>query len=257
MTRHAWIVTLGLVVAATAALSAQRGGGAAPQTPASAREAAPIDLTGTWVSVVTEDWRWRMMTPAKGDYMGVPLTPQGRKVADTWDLVRDNSEGNQCRPFGVGHIMRIPGRLKIAWEDANTLRMDFDAGTQTRLLRFGSSPQGGDVSWQGQSTATWEFTSGGRGAPPGAARTGDLKVTTTGMRAGYLRGNGVPYSDKMVFTEYFDRHSEKGDEWFTVMAIAEDPVYLSEPFIVTTSFKKEADSSKWKPTSCETPPPTR
>ena len=91
----------------------------------------------------------------------------------------------------------------------------------------------------------------------GAARKGDLKVTTTGMRAGYFRKNGVPYSDKMVFTEYFDRLSEMGDEWFTVMAIAEDPTYLSEPFVVTTSFKKEPDSPKWKPTSCETPSPTR
>ena len=256
MSRRAWIVALGLVVTATSSLSAQRGAGAAPQTPSSAREAAPIDLTGTWVSVVTEDWRWRMMTPAKGDYMGVPLTPQGRKAADSWDLARDNAEGNQCRPFGVGNIMRVPGRVKIAWEDANTLRMDFDAGTQTRLLRFGSSPQGA-ASWQGRSTATWEFTSGGRGAPAGASRTGDLKVTTTGMRAGYLRKNGVPYSDKMVFTEYFDRHSELGDEWFTVMAIAEDPTNLSEPFVVTTSFKREPDSSKWKPTPCETSAPTR
>jgi hypothetical protein len=256
MSRRAWIVALGLAVTATSALTAQRGAGPAPQTPSSARDAAPIDLTGTWVSVVTEDWRWRMMTPAKGDYMGVPLTPQGRKAADNWDLARDNAEGNQCRPFGVGNIMRVPGRVKIAWEDANTLRMDFDAGTQTRLLRFGSSPQG-VASWQGRSTATWEFTSGGRGAPAGASRTGDLKVTTTGMRAGYLRKNGVPYSDKMVLTEYFDRHSEQGDEWFTVMAIAEDPTNLSEPFVVTTSFKKEPDSSKWKPTPCETSAPTR
>jgi len=254
MNHKPFLVAVGIVVVAAAGINAQRGAGAAP--PASARDAAPIDLTGTWVSVVTEDWRWRMMTPAKGDYMGVPLTPQGRKVADSWDLARDNSDGNQCRPFGVGNIMRVPGRLKIAWEDANTLRMDFDAGAQTRLLRFGSSSQG-DVSWQGRSAATWEFTSGGRGAPGGAARTGDLKVITTGMRAGYFRKNGVPYSDRMVFTEYFDRHSEMGDEWFTVMAIAEDPTYLSEPFVVTTSFKKEPDSSKWKPTSCETPPPTR
>ena len=254
MSHKPLFIALGFVIVAAAGISAQRGAVAPP--PASARDAAPIDLTGTWVSVVTEDWRWRMMTPAKGDYMGVPLTPQGRKVADSWDLARDNSEGNQCRPYGVGNIMRVPGRLKIAWEDANTLRLDFDAGAQTRLLRFGSSLQG-DVSWQGRSTATWEFTSGGRGAPAGAARTGNLKVTTTGMRAGYFRKNGVPYSDKMVFTEYLDRHSEMGDEWFTVMAIAEDPTYLSEPFVVTTSFKKEPDSSKWKPTSCETPSPTR
>jgi hypothetical protein len=134
--------------------------------------------------------------------------------------------------------------------------MDFDAGTQTRRLRFGSAPAG-EASWQGHSVAAWEFTSGGRGAPPESRRTGALKVTTTGMRPGYFRKNGVPYSDKMVLTEYYDRHSEKGDEWFTVMAIAEDPVYLSEPFVVSTSFKKERDSSKWSPTPCETAAPFR
>jgi len=245
---------VGFVVMTAAAATAQRGGGT-PE-PSSASAAAPIDLTGSWVSVVTEDWRWRMVTPPKGDYIGVPLTPQGRKLADSWDLARDNAEGNQCRAFGVGNIMRMPGRVNIAWEDPNTLRMDFDAGTQTRRLRFGSSPAG-EVSWQGSSVATWEITSGGRGAPPGKPRTGDLKVTTTGMRPGYFRKNGVPYSDKMVLTEYFDRHSEQGDEWFTVMAIAEDPAYLSEPFVVTTSFKKERDGSNFKPTPCETTPPPR
>jgi hypothetical protein len=254
MTGRTSLAAVGFVIITAAAVAAQRGG-PTPE-PSSAMAAAPIDLTGTWVSVVTEDWRWRMLTPAKGDYVGVPLTPQGRKVADGWDLARDNAEGNQCRPFGVGNIMRVPGRLKIAWEDANTLRMDFDAGTQTRRIRFGSAPEGAG-SWQGRSTAAWEFTSGGRGAPAGAPRTGDLKVTTTGMRAGYFRRNGVPYSEKMVLTEYFDRHSDKGDEWFTVMAIAEDPAYLSEPFVVTTSFKREPDSSKWKATPCETSPPTR
>ena len=72
-----------------ASVSAQRGGGAAPAAgpPQTPQAAAPIDLTGYWVSIVNEDWRWRMVTPPKGDYASVPIRPEGRKVADTWDVV--------------------------------------------------------------------------------------------------------------------------------------------------------------------------
>src|ERR1044071_2252379 len=74
-----------------------RGGGP-PPTP---RASAPFDMTGYWVSLVTEDWRWRMMTPPKGDYSSVPLNNEGRRVADTWDLAKDKAEGNECRAFGA------------------------------------------------------------------------------------------------------------------------------------------------------------
>ena len=54
-----------------AGLAAQgRGRGQAPAPPAqpqTGQQAALIDLTGYWVSVVDEDWRFRMMTPPKGD----------------------------------------------------------------------------------------------------------------------------------------------------------------------------------------------
>src|SRR5690606_19155033 len=101
------------------------------------REAAPYDLTGYWVSVVTEDWRWRMMTPPSGDYASIPITAAGRQVADAWNLEADASQGNECRPFGAGGIMRVPGRLHIHWEDDDTLRIDTDAGSQTRMFHFG------------------------------------------------------------------------------------------------------------------------
>ena len=210
-----------------------------------------MDLAGTWVSVVTEDWRWRMVTPPKGDYPRVPLNPEGRKMADSWDLARDGAEGNLCRAFGAGGIMRMPGRLQVAWADSNTLKIDYDAGTQTRLLHFDKSLKPpAERTWQGWSTAEWEFAAGeGRGAA-GAGRTGTLKVVTTRMRAGYLRKNGVPYSEDTVMTEYVDRHADFGDQWFTVMAIIEDPKYLSQPFVLTTSFKKESDNSKFRPTPC-------
>ena len=108
----------------------------APQTP---RAAAPQDLTGYWVSIVTEDWRFRMIVPDKGDYASVPLNPEGKKVADTWDPAKDQADGNACRSYGAAGLMRVPGRVHISWKDDNTLQVDTDSGTQTRLFHFGGS----------------------------------------------------------------------------------------------------------------------
>jgi len=77
------------------------------------------------------------------------------------------------------------------------------------------------------------------------------------MKGGYLRKNGVPYSEDAVLTEYYNRHSGPGDlEWFTVTTVVEDPKYLAQPFITSSSFKREPDNSKWKPSPCQTAPPT-
>lgn len=224
----------------------------APAPAVSARQAAPIDLTGYWVSLATEDWRWRMLTPPKGDSLGVPLNAEGIRVANSWDPASDEAAGNQCRAYGSAAIMRQPIRLHITWQDDNTLRIDTDAGQQTRLLHFtGSSPVSAARQWQGYSAASWQ--SAGRGQNG----TGSLKVATTEMRAGYLRKNGVPYSENASLTEYFDRHNDFGAEWFTIIAIVEDPLYLTEPFIVSSHFKREADGSKWDPTPCETGRPSK
>ena len=245
-----------------------RGRGQAPQAPQTPQAAAPIDLTGWWVSIVTEDWRWRMVTPAKGDYSSVPITNEGRRVADGWDPAKDEREGNACRSYGAAAIMRVPGRVHITWDGDSALKIETDAGTQTRLLRFGDvQAPSGEAGWQGHSAATWEIAGpgnrgggpggpggggrgGGGGAPPGP-RFGSLKVVTTHMKPGYLRKNGVPYSENAVLTEYFDRHTEaNGDEWFTVTTIVDDPKYLNQPFITSSGFKKERDGSKWRPTPC-------
>jgi hypothetical protein len=261
---------------------------AAPPAAGTARALAPIDLTGNWVSIVTEDWRFRMVTPPKGDYASVPLNAAARAVADAWDPAKDTAAGNACKSYGAAGLMRVPGRLHISWQDDTTLKIETDAGTQTRILHFTGTP-GGDPSWQGYSAAVWEMAGGGGGggrggaagpppapaggtvapaggaaAAPGAAqarggrggaappRGGSLKVTTTRLKEGYLRKNGVPYSDNAVVTEYFDRHTESnGDEWFTVTTIVDDPKYLQQSFITSTHFKKEANASKWYPSPCK------
>ena len=117
-----------------------RGRGAPAGPPPTARASAPKDFTGYWVSVVTEHWHLRMLIPPKGDYSMLPLNPEARKIADSWDLAKSKAEADQCKSYGAAALMRVPGRLNIHWADDNTLQLDTDSGTQTRLFRFGGGP---------------------------------------------------------------------------------------------------------------------
>jgi len=243
-------------------------GGRGAQPPRTARAAAPVDLTGHWVSVVTEDWRWRMQTPAKGDFAGVPLNRAARAIGAAWDPAKDEAEGSQCKAYGAGGIMRMPGRLHITWADDDTLKIETDAGTQTRLLRFASPVASATTSrgvpagpsFQGDSVAKWEGIQRGPGAPDflpiglnprEGTRGRSLEVVTTNLRPGYLRKNGVPYSGRTTVREFFDLSTERnGDRWFVVTTIVEDPEYLTEPFVTSTNFKKQADATGWNPQPC-------
>lgn len=235
---------------------------AVPPPPLSGRAAAPQDLTGYWVSLVTEDWRYRMVTPDRGDFQGVPLNPVGRALAQRWNPAQDEASGMQCKAYGAAAIMRVPTRLHITWADDDTLRVETDAGEQVRLLHFGATqPQRATPSWQGYSVASWE------GLRPGILRgtvsrgiqqsgelapEGYLKVVTTQLRSGYLRKNGVPYGAQANVEEYFDGFEEpNGDRWLVVTTIVTDPQYLVEPFVTSSHFKKIPDGEGWHPTPCE------
>lgn len=233
-----------------------RGGAAQPGARGGAKATAPVDLTGYWVSVVSEDWKYRMVTPPKGEYGNVPLSPEGRKVADSWDPAKDEAAGMPCKAYGAAGIMRIPGRLHITWENDDTLRIDADTGTQTRSLHFGNPPADGEATWQGRSVAQWD-SAGGRGTRFAetelSQRGGFMKVVTTRMRPGYLRKNGVPYGSNAVMTEYFESHlGPNGERYLVVSAVIEDPQYLSQPYVTSTNFKKLPDASGWNPTPCTT-----
>ena len=256
--RFARVLFAAAIAAGGVQVAAQQ---AKPATATTPRAAARIDLTGYWVSYVTEDWRFRMITPPKGDYRAVPLTAEGRKTADAWDPAADARTGNECKAYGAAGIMRQPTRLHITWQDANTLKLETDSGQQTRLFLF-APPTGvaGERTWQGRSIARWfkqqQLEGLGFGGRGGSLAGGNLRVTTTNMRSGYLRKNGVPYSEDAMLTEYFNRHDEpNGDRWITVTRVVEDPKYLTMPFITSESFKKEPDASKWHPTPCQVDPP--
>jgi hypothetical protein len=243
------VVLLLAALAQPTPLHAQQQGGAARP----ARDRAPIDLTGYWVSYVTENWRYRMVTPAKGEYRRIPSSRAALPLINAWDPAADERAGNQCKSYGAGGIMSVPGRLHITWQDADTLRIETDAGTQTRLFHFSrragastssTSSSGPPRSRQGESTATWEPAAGSDGG-------GSLRVVTSNLRAGYLRKNGVPYSEQATVTEHFDI-APLADEGrlLLVTTIVDDPVYLTGPYVVSPHFKKEPNGSKWDPAPC-------
>jgi hypothetical protein len=253
------LVIAGMVGLAVAVPHAQGGRGGRGQAPPIPKAAAPFDLTGYWTAVVTRDWRFRMVVPPKGDYAGVPLNAAARKVADAWDPARDEAAGEQCRSYGAANIMRVPGRLHITWQDDRTLKIETDAGMQTRVFSFATAPIPTPIAtpiptpaaggtWQGTSTAQWEVLPGLRGQAP---LTGSLKVVTTNLKPGYLRTNGVPYSAKTTLTEYFDRITQpNGDAHLIITTTIDDPEYLTQPYLYSTHFKRQADATGWAPRPC-------
>jgi hypothetical protein len=254
-----WLA-VGVAVVLPALAVAQGGPPRGAPPPRTAREAAPVDLTGYWVAVVSEDWRWRMLTPTRGDFQSIPLNAEGVRVGLEWDPARDEAALQQCKSYGAPALLRIPGRIRISWQDDQTLKIETDAGMQTRLLRFAAPPTTSEPpSLQGYSVANWERPITGR--PTGATlpifsgnigRAGrSLEVTTTNLTAGYLRKNGPPYSANATVQEYFDQHAQpNGDEWLTVTTVVTDPTYLTGPFVTSSDFKKQRNADGWDPTPC-------
>jgi hypothetical protein len=234
-------------------VSAQFGGGPPPGPRGPAKQIAPFDLTGYWVSLVTEDWRFRMFAAPKGDFSGVPLNQAGIKQGNTWDM----TDTNNCKAYGAAGLMRVPSRFHITWDNDTTLKVESDAGTQTRILHFAAPvPAGTPSSLQGYSVAEWERqlgrTRGGQGQPgAGDSRGGDLKIVTTNLTAGLLRWNGAPYSEKAMVTEYWDLLREAdGTQYLLVKTIVNDPAYLNQDFITTTHMRKQATADGWSPSTC-------
>ncbi|MGD8323092.1 MAG: hypothetical protein PVF50_01910 [Gammaproteobacteria bacterium] len=225
-------------------------GGPPPPPPGPAREVAPWDPTGQWVASITEDWRFRMVTPPKNDYPGLPLTNAARAAADAWDPQRDIAEGAQCKAYGAAGIMRIPTRLRIDWEDESTLRIQTDAGRQRRTLHFdGATPGGRGRTLQGSTLAEWELHGGGFRGPP--VTNGTIRAVTTNMTAGYYRKNGVPYSENAVLTEYFDlQEMHDGTQWLVVLSVLDDPENFFTPVITSTNFRREDSRRGWDPQEC-------
>ena len=250
--RAFWIGAAGLLmVSALLAMQDEgRGQGRETRPVSSAKATAPFDPTGYWSSLITQNWRLRMVPPGKGDYIGIPISVAGKKAADAWDQAKDEAAGSQCRAYGAPGLMNLPTHLHITWQDDNTLRVETDYGTQTRMLHFGSwtAPQPRKRTWQGNSVASWASRRGGRGGPPSARY---LRIATTDLLAGYLRKNGVPYGENASLIEYVDLFKEPGGATLIIWtAVVDDPLNLETPYIISSQFKKQPDGAAWAPTSC-------
>jgi len=291
-----YAVTASLLwLAAPSVVQAQGGRGGRGGPPPTAKASAPIDLTGYWTAVITEDWHVRMLAAPKGDFgtgaagavgipgskpVGVganpsddgniPFKTKGAQAALQWDPAKDEADGNQCKAYGAAGIMRQPTHLHITWQDDNTLKVEADFGTQTRVFHFAppapqgrmnfvnglyvppeaqkmEPPAGVEPSWQGYSIASWTIM-GGEGH---FERGGSLKVVTSHLKPGYYWKNGMPYTGNAVLTGNFRVHElPDGSAWIDLSQMVEDPEYLTQPFMVIYHFKKLPDGSKWKPTPC-------
>lgn len=194
----AMTVAVGWLTADSALYAQGPGGGGG--LPSSAKTAAPIDLTGYWTAVITEDWHQRMLTAPKGDFGvgapgairtpggapvgtgpnpsdqgNIPYNLQGAQAAMKWDPAKDEAERGLCKAYGAPGVMRQPTHLHITWQDDNTLKVETDFGMQTRLFHFTRPLQPAQVNYVG-----------GRYVPGE-----DLKVDTTPGVQPTLQGHSV------------------------------------------------------------------
>ncbi|HTT06957.1 MAG TPA: hypothetical protein VMF64_16885 [Steroidobacteraceae bacterium] len=232
------------------------------QAPAAAKPAptpraqAPIDPTGYWVSLITQNWQYRMVVPGRGEYADIPLNDKAKKFADAWSAAADTAAGKACEAYGAAVLMRNPERLHILWQDEQTLRVDTDAGRQTRLLHFGTPASQQSASLQGYSSARWQIdrvvnTFGAPVGRDGSSHYGSLIVHTDHLLPGLLRKNGVPYGADTTVGEIWDlRILSASDQWLTISTKVEDPQYLFQPYVYDSIFQKEPDGSKWSPGAC-------
>jgi hypothetical protein len=259
MRKLSFCLAAALLLATAASAPAQGPGRGAAAGAPSARASAPVDLTGYWVSIVTEDWIERMSpdSPPSGVGRGGrgQFDPTGGAGVDGPAGAAAAAKGEPCRAYGAAGSLRVPGRLNITWADDNTLKIDMDAGKQTRLFHFGANqPAPAQRTLQGHSVATWDVGArggrgGGRGGAPAAPPAwGSLRVVTTNTTGGYLLSSRASYSENAVLTEHFTKHTSFGVDYFTVTAVVEDGPLTR---ISSSTFKKEPNGSKFAPTGCE------
>ena len=188
---------------------------------------AQVDLSGEWGQKMHEDLPERGHGPDIGDYTGIPINDEARARADAWDAEKWTQPEHECEPHPADYAPRGPGSMRI-WADMNSLTMEITAWhTELSWMQPQRTiymdhrphpPEDAVHTWQGFSTGEW---------------VGDmLKVTTTHLKEGWIRRNGIPRSDRATMVEYFTRHGE----YFTLVTIINDPVYLTEPLIRTSNW---------------------
>jgi hypothetical protein len=198
-------------------------------------------LNGDWNAFFQEDEPDRAPGPDPADYTGLPINAAGRQYADSWDASRLTLPEHQCRAHVSPYIIRGPVRVRIseerepATQDVIAIKMFLSTWAQERMIWLDGRPHPPDYAphtWMGFSTGEWQ----GR----------VLKVTTTHIKQGWHRRNGVPMSAQTTMTEFFFRH----ENVLTQMSITDDPVFLDEPLVKTTNLlldlnTQPSDYQRW------------
>ena len=198
-----------------------------PPTSAQAIAAQGLDLSGEWAPRFHEDQPERIPGPEIGDYLGLPINEAARLHGDSWDASLLTLPEHQCKPHPSDYSPRGPANLRI-WKEVDTPTQQVKAWhthiswqAPERTIWMDGRPHPPDYgahTWQGFSTGKWD---------------GDmLTVTTTHLKLGWIRRNGIPRSDRAVVTEHFVRHGDV----LTLISVINDPIYLVEPFIRTTNW---------------------
>lgn len=194
----------------------------------SSTASAQINLSGDWASLFHEDQPERGPGPELGDYLGLPISDRARHYADAWDSGRLTIPEHQCRAHVAPYILRGPAAgVRISEEKDPTtqnviaIKVFINTYAQTRTIWMDGRPHpsdGAGLTWQGFSTGRWEGN--------------QLVVTTTHIKQGWVRRNGLPLSPKAVSTERFILHGDR----MIHTGFLQDPVYLDEPLVKTEDF---------------------
>jgi hypothetical protein len=193
---------------------------------------AQMDLSGEWGQKMHEDAPERGGGPEIGDYTGIPINDADRMRGDTWDAEKWTQLEHECEPHPADYAPRGPGSMRI-WADMDPFTMQVTAWhteimwMQPQRVTYMDGrprpPEYAPRTWQGFSTAEWVADM--------------LKVTTTHLKEGWLRRNGLARSEKAKLTEFFIRH----DDYLTLVTVVHDPVYLTEPFIRSSNWILDRD----------------
>src|SRR5947207_3531369 len=198
---------------------------------------AQVDPSGEWAPRFHEDQPERIPGPEIGDYLGLPINDAARLRGDSWDASLLTLPEHQCKPHPADYSPRGPANLRL-WKEVDNATQQVIAfhthiswQAPERTIWMDGRPHPPDYAahtWQGFSTGKWE---------------GDtLTVTTTHIKQGWHRRNGLPSSDQITLTEHFIRHGN----YLTHVSVVNDPIFLAEPLIKSQNFVlNDTASGNW------------
>ena len=189
---------------------------------------AQASLAGDWATLMHEDGPERGPGPDLGDYLGLPINAAARFYADSWKPSRLTEPEQQCRAHSAAYIHRGPDNFRL-WEEKDPVSQETTAikifvntyaALQTIYMDGRPAPSANAAhTWQGFKTGKWDGNV--------------LTVTTSHVKQGWVRRNGLPHSDRVELIERFIRHGDV----MTVINVERDPVYLTEALIKSENFQ--------------------